>query len=212
MGDALFWDRAAAKYAAAPIKDMIGYERTVDRTREMLGAADTVLEIGCGTGTTALSLAPAVSRLVATDVSRAMIAIARGRARSVGCSNVDFMVAAADGAPGRDGGYDAVLAFNLLHLVADRPAVLSRLRRFLRPGGLFISKTPCILEMNALIRCAIPFARAVGKAPYVSCFSAGGLEAEIKGAGFTIVDRARHGSGRKDARIFIVARRPDDDA
>ena len=35
------------------------------------------------------------------------------------------------------------------------------------------------------------------------------LEAEIANAGFTIMERGRHGSERKDARIFIVARKSD---
>ena len=61
--DARFWDKSARKYAAAPIKDMEGYDRTVDRTRQLLRDTDTVLELGCGTGTTALKLAPHVSRM-----------------------------------------------------------------------------------------------------------------------------------------------------
>jgi hypothetical protein len=52
--------------------------------------------------------------------------------------------------------------------------------------------------------------RLAGKAPYVSFFSAAGLESELTSAGFTIIERARHGSERKDARIFIVARKTDD--
>lgn len=203
--EARFWDRAAAKYAASPIKDMSGYERTVDRTRQLLGISDTVLEIGCGTGTTALKLAPNVSRLIATDVSSEMIAIAVRKAEVEGCRNVEFAVTAAGDAPGSNAAYDAVLAFSLLHLIADRGAVLALIRRVLKPGGLFISKTPCISEMNPLIRYAIPIARLVGKAPHVSCFSAAELEADIKAAGFAIVESARHGSQRKDERIFIVA-------
>src|SRR5690606_31668869 len=75
--DARFWDRAARKYARDPIKDMIGYERTLDRTVQLLRASDVVLELGCGTGTTALKLAPHVARIVAADVSQEMIAIAQ---------------------------------------------------------------------------------------------------------------------------------------
>ncbi|WP_338000423.1 hypothetical protein [Chelativorans sp. YIM 93263] len=30
--DARFWDRTARKYAAGPITDMAGYERTLERT------------------------------------------------------------------------------------------------------------------------------------------------------------------------------------
>ena len=69
-----------------------------------------------------------------------------------------------------------------------------------------MSKTPCLAEMNPLIRLAVPVMQFVGK-PYVAIFSATALEREIEAAGFAIIERARHGSGRKDARIFIAARK-----
>jgi SAM-dependent methyltransferase len=206
--DQHFWDRAARKYARDPIKDMAGYTRTLESTRRRLRETDTVLELGCGTGTTALAIAPAVARLVGTDLSAEMIAIAREKAGAQGCGNVDFVVAPADHALGADGTFDAVLAFNVLHLLADRPAALRQALRALKPGGLFISKTPCLSEMNPLLRLAVPLARLVGKAPHVAFFSARALEGDIEGVGFEIIERARHGSGRKDPRIFIVARAP----
>lgn len=209
VDDVRFWDRAARKYAAVPIKDMAGYERTLARTRQLLQPTDTVLELGCGTGTTALQLAPAVAHLLATDVSVEMIAIAREKVAAAGCSNIAFAVATPDTAPAGEGAYDAVLAFNLLHLVADRDRCIAAIRRLLKPGGLLITKTPCLAEMNPLIRLAVPVMRAIGKAPHVASFTADGLEREIASAGLTIVERARHGSGRKDARIFILARKGD---
>jgi ubiquinone/menaquinone biosynthesis C-methylase UbiE len=206
--DARFWDAIARKYARDPIKDLAGYERTVRRTRCLLGNSPTVLELGCGTGTTALALASAVARIIGTDVSRKMIAIAREKAIAQGCRNAEFLVAPAGHEQGPDASYDAVLAFNLLHLIADRGPVLARIHRLLKPGGLFISKTPCLSEMNPLIRLAVPTMRLVGKAPSVAFFSAAALEAEVAAAGFAIEERDRHGSGRKDARIFLVARKP----
>jgi ubiquinone/menaquinone biosynthesis C-methylase UbiE len=205
--DARFWDRIARKYAADPIKDLEGYERTVERTRHCLRANDTVLELGCGTGTTALKLAPHVSRMVATDLSGEMITIAREKAAAQGCGNAEFAVATPEHALWPDGAFDAVLAFNLWHLVADRTSALAHVWRVLKPGGLFVSKTPCLAEMNVLIRLAVPVAQLVGKAPYVAIFPASALEREIEAANFTIVERARHGSGRKEPRIFIVARK-----
>jgi ubiquinone/menaquinone biosynthesis C-methylase UbiE len=207
--DARFWNRAARRYAADPITDMTGYERTLERTRGLLRSSDIVMELGCGTGTTALKLAPCISRIVATDVSSEMIAIAREKAIAQACDNAEFAVAAAGRAPEGDGSFDAALAFNLLHLIVDRPSLLSDVHRLLKPGGLFITKTPCLSEMNTFIRLAVPVMRFVGKAPFVAFFSATELESEIARAGFTIVERARHGSERKDARIFIVARKSD---
>lgn len=207
--DVRFWDRIARKYATDPIKDLAGYERTVARTRQLLDARATVLEIGCGTGTTALSLAPSVSHIFATDVSAEMIAIAQEKAASGTSKNVTFMVAPASRDLGTEALYDAVLAFNVLHLIGDRAAALAQARRVLKPGGLLISKTPCLSEMNPFIRIAVPIARWLGKAPSVSFFDAATLETEITRAGFTITERARHGSGRNDPRIFLVAQRTD---
>lgn len=207
IDNARFWDGIARKYATDRIKDMPGYERTIARTRHFLSSSDTVLEVGCGTGTTALKLAPFVALIVGSDMSNEMVAIAREKAIALSCQNAEFTVAAADRSPGSDGSYDAVLAFNLLHLIADRPATLARIHRLLKPGGLFISKTPCLSEMNPLIRVVVPLMRFAGKAPFVSFFAATALEAEIGDVGFKIHERERHGTGRKDARIFIVAKK-----
>lgn len=207
--DVQFWDRIARKYATDPIKDLAGYERSVARTRQLLSARATVLEVGCGTGTTALNLAPSVSRIIATDVSAEMIAIAQEKGAATAATNVTFMVAPAASGLGPEAHYDAVLAFNVLHLIRDRAAALAQARRVLKPGGLLISKTPCLSEMNPFIRIAVPIARWLGKAPNVSFFDAASLETEITRAGFTVIERARHGSGRKDPRIFLVAQKAE---
>ena len=205
--DARFWDRSARKYAATPISDLAGYERTLDRTRHYLGAQDAVFEFGCGTGTTALRLAPSVGRIVATDISVNMIAIARKKAEAAGCGNAEFEVGTPDQAPWPDGTFDAALGFSILHLIATREAALRGVHRLLKPGGVFISKTPCLKEMNPLVRVAIPAMQIVGKAPYVASFSEEDLAQEIESAGFDIVERARHGSRGKDMRPFLVARK-----
>jgi SAM-dependent methyltransferase len=203
-----FWDRNAQRYARSVIKDMAGYERTLARTTDLIAGTNVVLEIGCGTGTTALRLAPHVRRIVATDVSQEMISIARGKAADAMVGNVTFAVAEADASLPLDEPLDAVLAFNLLHLVDDRRTLLQRAIKRLKPGGLFISKTPCLLEMNPFIRLAVPPMRIIGLAPPVSFFRSLDLEREIARAGFAIEEIARHGSGPKDARVFLVAQKP----
>ncbi len=61
---ARFWDRIAVKYAADPIADPAGYETTLRRVQDLLTTDQDVLEIGCGTGTTALRLAGFTRRLL----------------------------------------------------------------------------------------------------------------------------------------------------
>jgi ubiquinone/menaquinone biosynthesis C-methylase UbiE len=205
--DPRFWDRIARKYAADPIADMGGYEKTLERTRSYLGIGDTVLEFGCGTGSTALRLAPHVARMIATDISSEMITIAREKAEALGCSNVDFRPAPLIDGAVAETGLDAVLAYSVLHLVADRRALLARVRSMLKPGGLFISKTPCLSEMNPLIRVALPLMQLIRKAPYVEFFSGEELEADLVASGFSIVEKGRHATKGKDIRVFLVARR-----
>jgi ubiquinone/menaquinone biosynthesis C-methylase UbiE len=205
--DARFWDRIARKYAADPIADIAGYERTLEHVRRHLRPSDAAVELGCGTGTTALKLAPSLARLVASDISAEMIAIARDKAVAEGCANVEFVVAAADALPWPDGAFDVALAFNALHLVEARAAALAHVHRLLKPGGLFISKTPCLTEMGFFVRLAVPVMQAVGRAPYVAFLSAQDFENEIASAGFEIVERGRHGSRGKDARLFLAARK-----
>ncbi|MES2612957.1 MAG: class I SAM-dependent methyltransferase [Pseudomonadota bacterium] len=206
---ALFWDRIAPKYAADPIADMPGYEATLQRVQALLTTEKEVLEIGCGTGTTALRLAPFTRRLLATDVSAGMIAIAQGKLAVQPVPQLSFAVADAD-APGLgQGAYDVVLAFSMLHLVSDLDHTLQMAVQALRPGGLLISKTPCIAEMNPLIPwLALPLMRAIGKAPHVLSFEGEGLHAAMARQGLDIVSMERHGTRGKDIRPFIVARKP----
>jgi SAM-dependent methyltransferase len=206
---ARFWDRIARKYAADPIADMAGYEATLLRVQGLLSAEQDVLEIGCGTGTTALLLAPLTRRLLATDVSAGMIAIAREKLAAQPIPQLSFALADADEPAFEQGAYDVALAFNVLHLVSDLDRALALAAQALRPGGLLISKTPCIAEMNPLIpHLALPLMRAIGKAPQVLCFDAGALRSAITRQGLEIVSVERHGTRRKDIRVFIVARKP----
>jgi ubiquinone/menaquinone biosynthesis C-methylase UbiE len=203
-----FWDRIALRYARDPIRNVPAYEATLADILSRLGASDRVLEVGCGTGTTALRLAPHVGQLTATDASGAMIAIARAKAADAGLQNLTFDVAPAE-ASGPPAMFDAVLALNLLHLVEDLPATLTALRARLRPGGLFISKSACIGEMAAPIRWALPVMRMLGKAPPVQVFRTAQLESAVACAGL-VVEASRTSPRAPHAR-YIVARRPATD-
>lgn len=206
---ARFWDRLARRYAADPIADLPGYERTLSRVTSLLSPRDSVLEVGCGTGTTALRLAPHTGRLLATDLSAEMIAIAREKLAAAPQPQLRFEVADAESAPAAGARHDAVLAFNVLHLVSDLDAALAPLVAQLKPGGRLISKTPCLAEMNPLVtHVAVPLMRWLGKAPDVLVFDAARLQAALERQGLVVESVERHGSRRRDFRAFIVARKP----
>ena len=207
--NSLFWDRAARKYAADVIVDLAGYRATLRRVQEYLSPDQAVLEIGCGTGTTALQLAPFTRSLLATDSSPRMIEIAREKLAASPVSQLTFQVADAANTLPAAASYDALLAFNVLHLMLDLDHALAMSVRALCPGGLLISKTPCVGEMSPLIgQLALPLMRAIGKAPHVLLLDGQALRAAFIRQGLQIVSIERHGTRGKDFRVFIVARKP----
>mgnify|MGYP000055666468 CR=1 FL=1 len=204
--DAVFWNRIAAKYSRSPVRNPTAYAETLAEVIALLDPRDRVLELGCGTGTTALKLAPHVRTMAATDISREMIAIAEEKRQAAGIANVGFATAGivepdADALP-----YDAVLAFNLLHLIGDLDAALAAIHAQLKPGGLFISKSACIAEMTWVIRPLIRVMQMVGKAPSVNVMSRRDLEAAIARAGLTL-EQSRTFTGAPNS-LFVVARKP----
>lgn len=204
--DARFWDRTSRKYAKAAIADQAGYERTLDRTRALLGPDRRVLELGCGTGTTALRLAGDAPSYLATDISVAMIAIAEQKLAAGPVPALAFRTATAEALAHEEARFDAVLGFNYLHLVRDVPRTLRCIHALLTAGGLFISKTPCLGNMNLLIRLALlPAMRAIGMAPYVSVFRTADLNQQIHAAGFDILAAEDHSTRGSEARPYIVA-------
>jgi ubiquinone/menaquinone biosynthesis C-methylase UbiE len=206
--DARFWDRTSRKYAKAAIRDQAGYERTLERTRALLGGDDRVLELGCGTGTTALRLAGGVQSYVATDISTEMIAIAEEKHAAGRVPALAFRTATAEALAQEGLRFDAVLGFNYLHLVRDVPGTLRSIHALLAPEGLFISKTPCLGDMNPLIRLVLlPAMRAIGKAPHVSVFQGAELEQLLRDAGFNILATENHATRGKNSRPYIVARK-----
>ncbi len=202
---AAFWDRHAARYARMRIRDDAAYEATLAHVRRHLGPTDAVLEIGCGTGTTALRLAGDVASYTGTDVSGAMIAIAEDKRRAAAMDTLRFLQAEASGAALPEAGFDAALAFNLLHLLDDLPGTLRHLHGLLKPGGRLISKTPCLGETTALLRLFIRALRGIGLAPSMRFLTGADLERAMGAAGFEIVETARYPEG--SSRHLIVARR-----
>jgi ubiquinone/menaquinone biosynthesis C-methylase UbiE len=206
---AKFWDKIAPKYARDPIKDMQSYEITLDKTRGYLEADHTVLEIGAGTGSTALLLAKDCAQITATDLSAKMLDVGREKAWNEGVNNVSFEVRRAEDMP--DGPFDAVLAHNILHLVEDLPAVLARAHAVLKPGGVMISKTfvkprsGLHLEYRAM-KIALPIMQFFGKAPFVAFHTRDAFEAAFRQAGFEVVESGHFPAGQE--RLYTVARKP----
>jgi len=202
---AKFWDKLADKYSKKPVKDTENYNKTLDCTRKHLSASDNVLEVGCGTGTTALLLAPSVKQIAASDISSRMIEIAREKAVTQGVENVRFDRATLFDEDMEKGSFDVVMAFNFLLLLEDLPGAVHRVHELLKPGGLFISKTACLAEQFRFMRLVLAVMTPLGFAPYVKCLKVAELEDIITGTDFEIVETGFYPPSPPSR--FIVARK-----
>lgn len=200
---ARFWDRVAERYARRPLADEATYRRKLEISREYFRADMQVLEIGCGTGMTAIAHAPYVAHIRATDASAKMLEIARRRAIAESVRNVSFEQACAEDLAVAEGSIDAVLALSVLHLLDDPGSVLASVHRMLGPGGILVSNTVCLGDKSRWIRAVARLGGLLGLLPSIRFLSRTEVEHSLVAAGFEILRTWRPGDG---LAVFIVAR------
>lgn len=101
-------------------------------------AGDQVLEIAAGPGDTGFLAAPRLGetgRLVSTDISPAMLEVARRRAQELGITNAQFETVDAQAMPFSTASFDAATCRWGYMLMPDPHAALAETRRVLKPGG-----------------------------------------------------------------------------
>jgi len=100
-----------------------------------VGAGETVLDVGCGTGNLTDALLARLSdsgRVVAVDIAPRMIDVAR---RKIDDARVTWHAADARRLPLADGSCDRAVCYSVWPHFDDRAAVAAELSRVLRPGG-----------------------------------------------------------------------------
>ncbi len=199
-----FWNKRANKYSQRPISDEAAYEKKLEITREYFRPDMEVLEIGCGTGSTAIAHAPFVKQILATDFSTKMIEIAREKARAAGIDNVTFEAAPADRLDVPDASLDVVMAHSLLHLLEDKERTISDVHRMLKPGGIFVTSTACLGDMMPLFRLVIPLGRLLRLFPLVKVFTVAELKERFEKSGFETVHEWQP---KKNAALFMISRK-----
>ncbi len=147
-----FWDRFAPSYDRFMRHVRRGYGGLTARVRAAVWPEADVVELATGTGLIALAIAPLVRSVIGIDLSEAMVAIARGKAASVGAANATFRVrdGASTGLP--DESADVVIACNVLHVMPDPERLVREMLRLAKPGGLIVVASYCHGQ-NLLTRC-----------------------------------------------------------
>lgn len=97
-----------------------------------------VLDIACGTGEPAISLAAELAgggEVIGIDISPAPLKIAAERATQRGLSNVTFQQADAHELPFPDNSFDRITSRLGVMFFSDLPHALTQMRRVLKPAG-----------------------------------------------------------------------------
>ena len=204
--EARFWDKLAEKYSQRPVADQDTYEKKLEITRSYFRPDSEVLEMGCGTGSTALAHAAYVKHILATDISPGMINIAKGKAAAGQVENIAFETRAVDDHEIPESRYDVIMAHNLLHLLKDPEAVIVAAYRGLKPGGVFVTSTACIGDMSWYFRILAPVGHFLRLFPLIKVFTQARLKQSHIDAGFEI---DQEWLPKKNAAVFIVAMKHD---
>jgi SAM-dependent methyltransferase len=130
-----FWDQYSTRYG-----------RNIQRTERWLfpggrqwacsQASGAVLEVAVGTGLN-LPFYPPGATVTGIDLSPGMLAIAQGRARTLGLG-ADLRVGNAEALEFGDASFDTVLCTISLCNIPDHETAIAEMYRVLRPGGRLI--------------------------------------------------------------------------
>lgn len=211
---------SADELAAAPEGADLGLGCGNPQAIAALRSGDTVLDLGSGGGFDCFLAAKRVGRtgkVIGVDMTPEMVTKARGNARKVDATNVDFRLGEIEHLPVADASVDVILSNCVINLSPDKRAVFGEAFRVLKAGGrLAISDVVAIKDMPPeLARSVEAMTGCVAGSAKV-----GDLEIMLREAGFEeirIVAKPESGAiiaqcmpGAEDyvASATIEARRP----
>jgi SAM-dependent methyltransferase len=103
-----------------------------------LAPGERVVDMGSGAGFDSFLAAAQVGptgRVVGVDMTPEMLEKSTATGTELGLDHVEFRAGLAESVPVEDSWADVVISNGVINLCADKHAVLSEIRRVLRPGG-----------------------------------------------------------------------------
>jgi ubiquinone/menaquinone biosynthesis C-methylase UbiE len=130
-------DEYVAAYDAKALTDWQEELRTLQAIG--LNERSVLVDLGAGTGGLALAAAPHCRRVVAADISPAMLAVIRARAEAAGLTNLETAQAGLLSYEHSGEPADLVYSRHALHHLPDhfKAIALHRIAGFMQPGGVF---------------------------------------------------------------------------
>ena len=208
----IFWDNASKNYDKTEERFEYIHHKSRENTKKHLESSNVVLDYGCGTGTTACEIANDVKEIYAIDISSKMIEISKGKATEYNIENVTFAEGDIFDEKLKKESFDRILAFNMLHTIANPENAVQRINELLKPDGLFISITPCLgNKMSFLVGLQIRLVQIMCKIGIIPVpirrIKSSDLDELITNGNFQNIDTEKIYKGASS--YFIVAKKKD---
>ncbi len=185
------WDRLAVRWDKPGVGLGENDIELITKTKQYLNAGSTVLDYGCATGSVCFEIAGTAGNVYGVDISSRMIDIAKSKAAERKTENVHFIYGSIFNEGLKKESFDVITAFSILHLVEDLPQVFERINKLLKPGGVFISASPCLEQKKIvaqIIKVPLFIASKTGILPRVNFFTTYGLADLIAKGNFQILE------------------------
>ena len=162
MSEPTFWDRVAWLYDLTQWSNGAVNAAAAERTAAWIPAGARVLDCAAGTGKFSLAAAKRAGSVLCTDLSPSMLDRARRKAKAQGLTNITFASRDLTALPDPDGTFGAVIAANVLHLLAEPEHAVRELWRVTAPGGTLILPTYLQGKTGAVYGTMIKIYQGVG--------------------------------------------------
>jgi 2-polyprenyl-3-methyl-5-hydroxy-6-metoxy-1,4-benzoquinol methylase len=200
-----FWDKAAKGFTDHEKHNQLSENKDFITTLKYLDIDDTVLDYGCATGIISNAIADKVEEIHAIDISSKMIEIAKIKASELQIDNIQYAHATIFDERYQKESFNVIIAFRILHLLEDTPAVMLRINELLKPGGVFISVTTCMGSYKVFLSIIMSLLKKVGRVPHVNWFKLSDLQRVITDGGLQIIEYEKMDD--KVPNYCIVARK-----
>ena len=184
-----FWDKQAKGFTDQEQHTRLEENKDYITTLKYLNINDTVLDYGCATGIISNAIADKVNEIHAIDISPKMIEVAKVKASELNIENVHYTPTTIYDESYQKEQFNVILAFRILHMLEDMPAVMRRINELLKPGGIFISVSACMGEKKGIMGILVFLASKLKIVPVkVNLFKLPELQGLMTEAGLEIVE------------------------
>ena len=158
-----FWDFCAPFYDLAEKTNGQAYNKVLDTVNRLIPKGASVLEAAAGTGSISMAVSNKASRILCTDVSEKMLAVARRKIAKRCIPNITAEIQSIFKLEKPEDSFNVIIAGQVLHLLDEPEKAAAELRRVAK--SMVILPTSLIINLRSLGKIGVNFYRLLGFSP-----------------------------------------------